>query len=405
MRRWKPKLLLGLALVLSGGINLSAKDTAALFPITEISFSPGFNSTNSAAASTNASASENWITNINYSFGFIDQSGAIAIPPNSNWWPMLTEDGQGHFAEGLEPMQTRWKPGMTFGSEFGYLNARGEFAIAPQFSLALPFSEGLAAVRGKHGFGYIDHRGKFVIASQFDYAYAFSEGLAEVVDTNHLMGFVDRAGNWVIKPQFRAYAKCSSFAEGLACVPTNDVRIKFPFESGSDTKFTWGYINKKGETVIGFKFKEANAFSEGLAAVEETIGSGYIDKTGAYVIPPKFDLAYNFSEGLARVRAGRDMAFINKKGRIIFTVTNGFWADGFSEGLANVSIRKGSGSETWGYLNRKGDFVIKPQFQQAKPFYQGLAKVFFNGQEGYIDKRGHFVWKGKPNPMWQPETK
>jgi hypothetical protein len=73
--------------------------------------------------------------------------------------------------------------------------------------------------------------------------------------------------------------------------------------------------------------------------------------------------------------------------------------------LANVSIRNASGNEAWGYINRKGDFVIKPQFQKAEPFYHGLAQVFLNGQEGYIDKSGQFVWKGKTNPMWQPETK
>jgi len=411
----KCKFVLVLALALSGGLLSScisgAKKVTALFPITEIS--PAFVFTNLASASTNAAGMESWLKKINISCGFIDQSGAVVIPPSSNW---CVEEGQGHFAEGLEPMQTRWKPGMTNGlNNYGYLDTKGNFAIAPQFSLALPFSEGLAAVRSLHGFGYIDRAGKFVIAPQFDYAYGFSEGLAQVVDTNHLMGFIDRSGKWVIQPQFRCSARCSIFSEGLACVPTNDVTMKFPFEGNSNPEFKWGYINKKGETVIDFKFKTANAFCEGLAAVQETERrsdlppdtdrSGYINKTGAYAIPPKFDSAYNFSEGLARVRTGREMAFINKNGDIVFTVTNGFWADKFSEGLANVSIRKGSGPEAWGYINRKGDFVIKPQFQQAKPFYHGLAKVFLNGQEGYIDKRGQFVWKGKTNPMWQPETK
>jgi hypothetical protein len=132
---------------------------------------------------------------------------------------------------------------------------------------------------------------------------------------------------------------------------------------------------------------------------------GYIDKTGALAIAPQFSLAWNFSGGLARVQAGGKMIYINKQGKTVFTIPDGFWADEFSEGLANVSIRKDSQNEVWGYINQKGDFVIKPQFQLAKPFYHGLAQVFLNGQEGYIDQRGHFVWKGKTNPMWQSETK
>ncbi len=183
----------------------------------------------------------------------------------------------------------RWSPGTTNGFQWGYLDEKGKFAIEPRFTLATPFSEGLAAVRdvyNRYGdkYGYINHTGKYVIRSQFEEAFGFSEGLAQVGDSNHLMGFIDRSGKWVVKPQFRAFSRDSNFSEGLACVPTNDVTIKFPFESGSDTKFTWGYINKKGEQVIGFRFKEASAFSEGLAVVEETNGSGYIDKTGAFVI-------------------------------------------------------------------------------------------------------------------------
>jgi hypothetical protein len=267
-------------------------------------------------------------------------------------------------------------------------------------------SEGLAAVRSLHGYGYIDHAGKFVIVPQFDYAFGFSEGLAEVVDTNHLMGFVDRTGKWVIKPQFRCYAKCSSFSEGLACVPMTDATVKYPFEGNSNPDFKWGYINKKGEPVIDFKFKNANAFCEGLAAVREanrgfdstpdTDRSGYIDKTGAYAIPPKFNMAWNFSEGLARVQAGREMAFINKHGAIVFTVTNGQWAGEFSEGLANVSVRKAPGETVWGYIDRTGHFVIKPQFRNAEPFYHGLAKV----NAGYIDKTGRLVWKQPAAPPW-----
>ena len=100
------------------------------------------------------------------------------------------------------------------------------------------------------------------------------------------------------------------------------------------------------------------------------------------------------------------MCYINKQGKTVFTITNGVWADEFSEGLANVSIRKGTGLEAWGYINRKGEFVIKPQFQQAKPYYHGLAQVFLNGQGGYsyIDRSGKIIWQGKPNPMWRPKA-
>ena len=235
-------------------------------------------------------------------------------------------------------------------------------------------------------------------------------------DTNHLMGFIDRNGEWIITRQYAAFSPHSNFSEGLACIATNCG----PTSDVLNTKFKWGYINKKGEQVIDSRFDEANAFSDGLAAVTEKLKAdyvdgktgehlipppfskgGYIDKTGKYVIPPQFDGVWNFSEGLARVRvAGQTMSevpeqmkFINKQGKIVFTVTNGEWADEFSEGLANVSIRKGVGEEIWGYINHTGKFVIKPQFQRAEPFHNGLAKVVIDNKAAYIDKAGHFVWK------------
>ena len=328
--------------------------------------------------------------------GFIDASGKLAIPLHTNWWSR--NDGATHFAEGLEPMQVKWQPGRVGIGQWGYLNAAGEFAIEPQFTLALPFAEGLAPVRDKNGkYGYIDHAGKYVIAPQFEEAFAFSEGLAQVVHTNHLMGFIDRTGQWIIKPQFPAFSPHSNFSGDLACVETNET------PQATDPEFKWGYINKKGGLVTAFRFHEANEFSEGLAAVEENDRWGYLDKTGKLAIQPECDLAWNFSGGLARLRVRGKMVFINHRGQVAFTVPGGTWADEFSEGLANVSVGKPPGEEQWGYINQKGDFVIPPQFQRGLPFYHGLAQVSVGDQSGYIDKFGHFVWK-QPVPNLWPAT-
>jgi hypothetical protein len=376
----KPKLILCLALVLSGGlalIRLGAEDTAR-FPIVDIG------------------------TNYEIKVGYIDASGKIAIPLNTNWWP--TRDARQYFLEGLEPTQIRGKVGRMTG-DWGYIDTQGKFVVEPQFSSAQPFSEGLAAVRdasGRYGnkCGYIDHTGKYVITPQFDEAFAFSEGFA-CVEVSNLFGYIDKRGASIIEPQYRSGAT-RGFAEGLVWVEVDG---------------KWGCVNEKGETVIGFKFTEPSYFSEGLAAVTvadsdappDFPGStGYIDKTGALVIAPQFSPAWNFSGGLARVEVREKMIYINKQGKTVFTIPNGSVAGEFSEGLANVSIRTNYGTEygaeTWGYINRKGDFVIKPQFQKAEPFYQGLAHVFLNGQSGYIDKSGRFVWRGKTNPLLQPVT-
>jgi hypothetical protein len=36
--------------------------------------------------------------------------------------------------------------------------------------------------------------------------------------------------------------------------------------------------------------------------------------------------------------------------------------------------------------------VIKPAFDGAEPFVEGLALVEKDGKKGYIDRTGRFVW-------------
>lgn len=59
----------------------------------------------------------------------------------------------------------------------------------------------------------------------------------------------------------------------------------------------WGYANPDGKIVITPKFREANWFSEGYAAVKSGSKYGYVNKAGAMVIPAKFTVAKSFRKG------------------------------------------------------------------------------------------------------------
>ena len=204
-------------------------------------------------------------------------------------------------------------------------------------SYAQPFSEGLAAVRdvsGRYGYkyGYIDHRGKYVITPQFDEAFAFSDGFA-CVGVSNLFGYIDKRGAFIIKPQYRS-AATHGFPEGLVWVEVDG---------------KWGCVNEKGETVIGFKFDEPSSFSEGLAAVTLANSNappnfpghmGYIDKTEQ---KKKKKTGLELLRWFGARSGGRKMIYINKQGKTVFTILDGFSADEFSEGLANISIRTNYG--------------------------------------------------------------
>ena len=85
-----------------------------------------------------------------------------------------------------------------------------------------------------------------------------------------------------------------------------------------DGKF--GFIAKSGKEIIGFKYDEANDFSEGLAAVKlDGMGWGYIDTADSVVIPLIYDMAYDFNDGVAEVVLNGKHGFIDKTGEVVNT--------------------------------------------------------------------------------------
>ena len=191
------------------------------------------------------------------------------------------------------------------------------------------------------------------------------------------------------------------FSEGLVPVCNND--------------YKWGYMDKNGNMVIDYKFNDAKPFSEGLAAVAKTSEDeesyycyGYINKKGEYVIKPQFDDAGSFHEGRAYVgevvgdseRIGNKYAlkYINKKGEVVIEgnfqyETLDIMQSDFSEGLACVCV-----DGKYGYIDRNGKMVIKPQYEAARAFSEGLALVFDEDKRNIVEAVSETIIKGKNSP-------
>ena len=113
-----------------------------------------------------------------------------------------------------------------------------------------------------------------------------------------------------------------------------------------------------GRVAISFRYPDANNFSEGLASVYDTVWK-LIDTAGRATVTGAFSKLGSLSEGLC---AAADTA-----------------------GL-------------WGFIDRTGNWRIKPQYLAAEPFVNGKAKVFVNAakkpnsvklpKEKYIDPQG-----------------
>lgn len=284
----------------------------------------------------------------------------------------------------------------------GYCNSRGEQTIKPQFDWALPFSEGLAAV-GEGGkrhprsglvsqvkWGYVDRGGNVVIPYRFQEAGTFREGLAWVRYKKRI-GFINREGEFVIPPLFDAV---SDFSEGLAVaayggewVCGDKGNCRFECE-------TWGYIDRKGEFAIPPKFRQARAFYNGLAEVKDDSGWAFIDSSGEIVMRtegPQVDPLFRIGlssvhDGLTLVRKEGKHGFINRDGEYVITPKFDE-ALAFCEGLAAVRV-----GEKWGYVDENGNLVLPAKFHKAGCFHDGLAPVWDATKEiRIINQRGGYA--------------
>lgn len=95
---------------------------------------------------------------------------------------------------------------------------------------------------------------------------------------------------------------------------------------------------------------------------------------------------------LFQIRQNDKLGFINRSGQIVVSPQYDD-SHAFSEGLAVAQL-----GEKYGYVNPQGQWVIKPQFELAEDFSEGLAAVMINDQLGYINASGQ--WVIKPQFFW-----
>ena len=154
--------------------------------------------------------------------------------------------------------------------KYGYMDRAGRMVIEPQFDSAASFFDGLALVKTEGSYRYIDASGKPAFAGEYENAVGFSEGLASVL-------LPDYGGGWGV---ISRTGKVISRLRTSRPVVFSDGRGRFEGWVGPV-----GYIDRAGDTVIKPVYPyPAGSFSEGLASVLIGGHQGYINKAGRVVI-------------------------------------------------------------------------------------------------------------------------
>lgn len=157
----------------------------------------------------------------------------------------------------------------------------------------------------------------------------------------------------------------------------------------------WGYINNKGEEIIGCNFKNAKPFKEGMALIETDTGIlKFIDTKGETVFKISTDVAAvhtSYSEGMVSFKDkwGR-FGFFDKKGNIKITSKYKSVKE-FSDGLAAVQNPL---NNRWGFIDKSGKLVIPFLYNKVGRFNEGFAPFMLDDDSykwGIMDKSGKIV--------------
>ncbi|KQT01579.1 hypothetical protein ASG42_26550 [Rhizobium sp. Leaf391] len=238
--------------------------------------------------------------------------------------------------------------------------------IAKTFERASMFSEGLAAVRIDGLFGYIDTAGNVVIRPTFDLAGPFHEGFAEVL-VGGQAGVIARNGDVVVQPQFR---RAVPAMRGVFVVQTGKYApIRDP-EFESLDSFRTSYWSQRPAGLYrlnhGWVTREAYKFEPfgGDLVWAQKMGSGWaryglMRSDGRWHVEPAFD----------------DVQPLRNE-RAIVTINVG-------EGMNQHRL--------WGSVDQEGRVVIPLQYDWLSYWQQNYSIVRQNGREGFIGKDGKLL--------------
>jgi hypothetical protein len=283
-------------------------------------------------------------------YGYIDHQGKFVIKPQFYW----ASDFSGGFATvyvcgrqlSIDPsgklgpyrfpdgeLMPRPKDGRV-----GFVDSSGRFTIPPAYDEALPFSEGLAAVRVGEKWGFINKNGGMAIASRFEQAYYFFEGVA-VAELGKRSVLINRKGEVVAS----GFDRFGDIAEG---------RVQVSLGQND------GFIDLAGKIVVPLIYDDAaSGFQGGITAVSKDGKWGYIDRLGNVKIPLQFDDAEPFYGGqLAAAKAGGKSGFIDRTGKFKFLLPYSQTA-GFTNGdVAHFWTE----DRRFGYVNDAGKVIWGP---------------------------------------------
>lgn len=209
----------------------------------------------------------------------------------------------------------------------------------------------------------------------------------------------------------------------------------------------WGFINKNGEMVIEPQFEKSGKFYQGVYAANQEDGTyRFMNTKGEWLTEPQRGMAAYFTEGYCYVRSVEEgesqekilkNMFIDSSGQVCLELPDNSSSWPVYGGLIMVrtqerglaiytaegeklfeleGVHTFAGDEStyqlfydgllcvekdgkWGAVNKKGEWVIEPQFDRMEYFENGISRAKLGDYQGYVDTTGKWVIE----PQYKPD--
>ena len=223
---------------------------------------------------------------------------------------------------------------------------------------------------------FVDAQGR-KIGDPYDEVGAFAGGNGAVV-RDSLPFYVDDRGRTTYVARLVDYTRYGTLASGIIPAEKPD---------GTTTYLSTDFTPK----FDGTSFDEGYAFVGGLAAVRSGSQWKVIGTDGIQVGGPYERVAVD--EAGAAVGAERYFASTSGSYRMYDADGTQVTTTGFAdarpfEGTGPAAVKIG---DRWGFVDAEGEVVIKPAYDDARSFANGLAAVEVDGAWGYVDAHGTLV--------------
>lgn len=243
-------------------------------------------------------------------------------------------------------------------NKFGVLTKTGKEVIPLKYDGITELNKDLFKIKIDNKYALLN-KNNLIISNYYDEMEDIEHGILRIV-SNKKMGILGIDGKEIVNPHYKYIDK---FTEDTTTMITNDNKLKF--------------IKITGETLDIGKYENYPIIQDGVAIVLQNNKYGIIDKNGKEIIPLKY-------ENIRKLSTFRYAATLNRENFLIdikkMKISNLKDKIPYTEVNEIITVLENG---KYGFLNKEGEEIISPMYDEVGYFKNGVAIVSDFNSECY----------------------